>query len=121
MSFVSVIEELKLRDRLDKLDGSISGIVASIQAINSRLDTVETNIKEKINFNEQRIKHEVRKAKDTINSDINAIENSLTKEIHTVKEDIIEESYNKHKTLFMLLIGLVILSMIVNVGITFFM
>jgi len=57
--FVDSINELKLKDRLDKLDGSVSGIVATIQTINSRLDLVEINIKESINSKTNEMKNEL--------------------------------------------------------------
>lgn len=57
--FVSTINELKLKDRLDKLDGSVSGIVATIQTINSRLDLVEVNIKESVNSKTNEMKNEL--------------------------------------------------------------
>ncbi len=47
-SFHERVEKINFPERLDKLDANVAGIMAAVQAIQSRLDTIERNISEKI-------------------------------------------------------------------------
>lgn len=42
------IDRINFPERLDKLDANVSGLMASIQASNSRLDNIERNITDKL-------------------------------------------------------------------------
>jgi hypothetical protein len=47
-TFHDRVEKINFPERLDKLDANVAGIMAAVQAVQSRLDLVEGNVKERI-------------------------------------------------------------------------
>jgi len=65
-NFHDRVEKINFPDRLDKVDASVAGMMAAVQAIQSRLDLVERNISDKLkemghvqSFNSTQIKEEI--------------------------------------------------------------
>jgi len=65
-NFHDGVEKINFPDRLDKVDASVAGMMAAVQAIQSRLDLVERNISDKLkemghvqSFNSTQIKEEI--------------------------------------------------------------
>lgn len=57
-NFHEKIEKIQFPERLDKLDANVAGIMAAVQSIQSRLDTVERNLSDRL----KEIKYEVENA-----------------------------------------------------------
>lgn len=47
-AFYERVEKINFPERLDKIDANIAGIMAATQAVQSRLDTIERNITERL-------------------------------------------------------------------------
>lgn len=48
MSFHEKVEKINFPERLDKLDANVAGIMAAVQSVQSRLDSLERNITDRL-------------------------------------------------------------------------
>ena len=86
-SFHERVEKINFPERLDKLDSNIAGIMAAIQSVQSRLDSLERNISDRL----RDIQEYNKETRTKITSE-------LTQLITSVKSDI-DLATSKHQTL----------------------
>lgn len=63
-AFHDKVERINFPERLDKVDANVAGIMAAVQSLQSRIDTVERNLSDKL----KDIRSEIRETLDDINN-----------------------------------------------------
>lgn len=113
-AFHDKVERINFPERLDKVDANVAGIMAAVQSIQSRLDTVERNLSDKL----KEIRSEVKETRDDINSKVKQSFSDLTnRQLESQKaiEDSINLNAKKQKLFSYLTWGLIIIAVALNI------
>lgn len=102
------IEKINFPERMDKLDANISGIMAAVQSIQSRLDILETNITYKLRDLNDTLKSDITNLKQYFEHSFASFTNKQN-ETQVILQNSIKENERKQKLLIYVTWGIIIL------------
>jgi chromosome segregation ATPase len=107
-AFHDRVERINFPERLDKVDANVAGIMAAVQSIQSRLDTVERNLSEKM----KEIRSEFKESHAIINSTMKqSFSDISSRQIESQKaiEEAINSSAKTQRILTYITLALIII------------
>ena len=117
-AFHDRVERINFPERLDKVDANVAGIMAAVQALQSRIDTVERNLSDRL----KEIRSEIKETRDDINNKMkHSFSEISTRQIESQKiiQEIIISAANKQKVFTWLTWGLILIGTILGIYLKF--
>jgi len=117
-AFHDRVERINFPERLDKVDANVAGIMAAVQSIQSRMDTVERNLSDRL----KEMRSEFKEAQNSINSSLkqsfSEIANRQLESQKVIEENIISAA-SKQKVLTYLTWGLILVVTAIGIFLKF--